>query len=74
VGSWGAYAEYQTKNTILQNLSEVGNIAVAPIISNEPEFSYITNKQTASLVGVAPITCESGRYKGKCIIQGGKEY
>ncbi|TKB48363.1 transposase, partial [Ferrimonas aestuarii] len=33
---------------------------------------YITNKQAASLIGVAPITRESGRFKGKRTIQGGR--
>ncbi|WP_210451496.1 IS110 family transposase, partial [Vibrio crassostreae] len=64
--------EYQTKNTILQSVPGIGNIAAASIISNVPELGYITNKQAASLIGVAPITRESGRYKGKRVIQGGR--
>ncbi len=36
------------------------------------QLGYITNKQAASLIGVAPITRESGRYKGKRVIQGGR--
>lgn len=62
--------EYQTKNTLLQSVPGIGNIAAASIISNVPELGYITNKQAASLIGVAPITRESGRYKGKRVIQG----
>ncbi len=64
--------DYQTKNDILQSVPGIGNIAAASIISNVPELGYITNKQTASLIGVAPITRESGRYKGKRVIQGGR--
>ncbi|MCE9777441.1 IS110 family transposase [Shewanella algae] len=64
--------EYQTKNTLLQSVPGIGNIAAASIISNVPELGYITNKQAASLIGVAPITRESGRYKGKRVIQGGR--
>jgi transposase len=64
--------EYQDKNTILQSVPGIGNIAAASIISNVPELGYITNKQAASLIGVAPITRESGRYKGKRVIQGGR--
>ncbi|UZD56823.1 IS110 family transposase [Shewanella algae] len=64
--------EYQTKNTLLQSVPGIGNIAAASIISNVPELGYITNKQAASLIGVAPITRESGRYKGKQVIQGGR--
>ncbi|WP_447077855.1 transposase, partial [Shewanella algae] len=58
--------------TLLQSVPGIGNIAAASIISNVPELGYITNKQAASLIGVAPITRESGRYKGKRVIQGGR--
>ena len=64
--------DYQTKNDILQSVPGIGNIAAASIISNVPERGYITNKQAASLIGVAPITRESGRYKDKRVIQGGR--
>lgn len=64
--------EYQNKNTILQSVPGIGDIASASIISNVPELGYITNKQAASLIGVAPMTRESGRYKGKRVIQGGR--
>ncbi|WP_234497977.1 IS110 family transposase [Vibrio maritimus] len=64
--------EYQSKNTLLQSAPGIGNIAAASIISNVPELSYITNKQAASLIGVAPITRESGRYKGRRVVQGGR--
>ncbi|WP_413282464.1 IS110 family transposase [Vibrio sp. MA40-2] len=64
--------EYQAKNMILQSMPGVGKIVAASIISNVPELGYITNKQAASLIGVAPITKESGRFKGKRTIQGGR--
>ena len=65
-----ACPEYQTKNALLQSVPGIGSIAAASIISNVPELGYITNKQAASLIGVAPVTKESGRYKGKRVIQG----
>jgi transposase len=64
--------EYKEKNTLLQSVPGIGNIAAISIISNVPELGFITNKQAASLIGVAPITKESGRYKGKRTIQGGR--
>ncbi|MBE1273297.1 IS110 family transposase [Enterovibrio baiacu] len=64
--------EYQAKNAILQSVPGIGNIAAASIISNVPELGYINNKQASSLIGVAPMTKESGRYKGKRVIQGGR--
>lgn len=64
--------EYQAKNELLQSMPGVGKIVAASIISNVPELGYITNKQASSLIGVAPITRESGRQKGKRMIQGGR--
>ncbi|MGZ2283967.1 IS110 family RNA-guided transposase [Vibrio alginolyticus] len=64
--------EYQAKNTILQSMPGVGKVLAASLISNVPELGFITNKQASSLIGVAPVTRESGRFKGKRLIQGGR--
>ncbi|MFV8449783.1 IS110 family transposase [Vibrio campbellii] len=64
--------EYQAKNTILQSMPGVGKVLAASLISNVPELGFITNKQASSLIGVAPITRESGRFKGKRMIKGGR--
>ena len=64
--------DYQAKDTILRSMKGIGKIASASLISNLPELGYITNKQAAALVGVAPINRESGRYKGMSQIQGGR--
>ena len=64
--------EYQTKSTILQSMPGVGKVLAASLISNVPELGFITNKQASSLIGVAPITRESGRLKGKRMIKGGR--
>lgn len=64
--------EYSAKNSILQSMKGVGEIAAASLISNLPELGYMTNKQAAALVGVAPMNKESGRYKGMRKIQGGR--
>ena len=64
--------DYQAKSDILQSMPGIGKIAAASIISNLPELGYINNKQAASLVVVAPMNRESGRYKGLRTIQGGR--
>lgn len=65
-------ADYQAKNEILQSMKGIGKITSATLISYMPELGYMTNKQAAALVGVAPINKESGRYKGQRKIQGGR--
>ncbi|QQX79218.1 IS110 family transposase [Shewanella sp. KX20019] len=65
-------ADYQAKNLILQSMKGIGKIAATSIISNLPELGYINNKEASSLVGVAPMNKESGRFKGHRKIQGGR--
>ncbi|RYV01533.1 IS110 family transposase [Shewanella sp. OPT22] len=64
--------DFQAKNVILQSMKGIGKIAAASIISNLPELGYINNKEASSLVGVAPMNKESGRFKGQRKIQGGR--
>ena len=37
-----------------------------------PELGTLHEKQAAALVGLAPINCESGKYKGRRRIKGGR--
>ncbi|EEX92183.1 transposase IS116/IS110/IS902 [Vibrio orientalis CIP 102891 = ATCC 33934] len=64
--------EYRSKSMILKSCPGIGDIAAASLISNLPELGYITNKQAASLVGVAPIAKESGSCRKRRVVQGGR--
>ena len=50
----------------------VGNVVAFTLLSDLPELGYMTNKQASALVGVAPINRESGLYKGRRGIRGGR--
>jgi transposase len=64
--------EYKAKNDIIQSVPGVGNVVAFNLLSEMPELGYINNKEAASLVGVAPFNRESGSYKGKRMIRGGR--
>ena len=64
--------EYNSKNEIIQSVPGVGKVVAFSLLSDMPELGYISNKQAASLVGVAPFNRESGAYKGKRMIRGGR--
>lgn len=64
--------EYKEKNDIIQSMPGIGNVVAFNLLGNMPELGYITNKQAAALVGVAPINKESGSYTGKSKIRGGR--
>lgn len=50
----------------------IGKVSAATLISYLPELGLLNSKEIAALVGVAPMNKESGRYKGKQVIQGGR--
>ena len=50
----------------------VGKVVSFSLLSNMPELGYLTNRQAAALVGVAPINKESGVYQGQRKIRGGR--
>ena len=64
--------EYKAKNDIIQRVPGVGNVVAFNLLSEMLELGYINNKEAASLVGVAPFNRESGSYKGKRMIRGGR--
>ena len=64
--------EYSAKNNIIQSMPGVGNVVAFNLLCNMPELGYLTNKEAAALVGVAPINRESGLYKGQRRILGGR--
>lgn len=64
--------EYKTKNELIQSMPGIGNVVAFNLLSDMPELGTISNKEAASLVGVAPFNRESGSYTGKRMIRGGR--
>lgn len=59
---------WKHKASIIQSIPGVGEATAAALISHMPD----DGKQIAALLGVAPYTQESGQYKGKASIYGGR--
>lgn len=64
--------DYRAKSELVQSMPGIGKISAAALISYLPELGLMNSKQVASLVGVAPMNKESGKYKGKQVTQGGR--
>ena len=58
---------------ILTSIPGVSRTTSATILAELPEIGTLESRQAASLAGVAPMTRESGTWKGKSFIQGGRE-
>lgn len=57
---------------ILRSIPGIGPVASSTLIAELPELGKISGEQAASLVGLAPITRESGQWKGRSSIMGGR--
>lgn len=57
---------------LLQSVPGVGEVLSSTLITELPELGLLSNKQLASLVGVAPFPRESGKQKGRRFCRGGR--
>ena len=62
----------QRRLDILASIPGIGPTTAMAIIIEMPELGEMDGKQVASLAGLAPITRESGSWKGRSRIQGGR--
>jgi transposase len=58
---------------ILRSIPGIGEVCAATILTEMPEIGDMDRKQVASLTGVAPMTRQSGQWRGKSFIQGGRK-
>lgn len=72
--------ELQTKNDLkpkidlLTSIPGVGKLTASYVLAFLPELGKLKHKQIAALVGVAPFNRDSGLYRGKRFIQGGRAF
>jgi transposase len=57
---------------ILLSIPGVGPATAIALLVDMPELGTMDAKQAASLAGLAPVTRQSGNWKGKSFIQGGR--
>lgn len=64
---------WEKKEKLLESVPGIGERTSRTLLAELPELGQINRKQLAALVGVAPMNQDSGQYKGKQHIQGGRE-
>lgn len=67
-----ASEEFSKKASILRNIPGVGPVLTATLLGCLPELGTLEHKQIAALVGVAPFNRDSGQFRGKRTIFGGR--
>jgi transposase len=63
----------QAKQVILQEIDGIGPTTSNSLLALLPELGNVNRRQIASLVGVAPHPCESGKSVGYRQTQGGRQ-
>jgi len=63
---------WREKEDLLVSFPGIGNTLARTLLAEVPELGELTRREIASLVGVAPFTRQSGHWKGKSMIGGGR--
>lgn len=63
---------FKDKLALLKGLKGVGAGTQAMLMAALPELGTLTHREIAKLVGVAPLNCDSGKFKGKRTTWGGR--
>ena len=61
------------RTEILTSIPGISSVTAAGLIVHMPELGTLTGPRAASLAGLAPVTRESGTWKGRSFIQGGRD-
>lgn len=64
--------DFRNLDRLLRSVPGVGPILGATLTAELPELGQTDHRQISALVGVAPYNCDSGRFKGKRAIRGGR--
>jgi transposase len=64
---WGGKAE------VIDSVPGIGPGTANQLVAELPELGTLNRQEIAKLVGVAPLNCDSGRYRGRRKIGGGRE-
>jgi transposase len=63
---------WREKEELLTSVPGVGKTIARTLVAELPELGHIDRRQAAALVGLAPWTRQSGQWKGKSFIGGGR--
>jgi transposase len=63
---------WKAQEDLLRSFTGIGPVSACTLVAELPELGRLNRKQIASLVGLAPITRDSGTWRGKRAIYGGR--
>ncbi len=63
---------WREKDDLLQSVPGVGPVLSSTLVAELPELGILNRRQIAALAGVAPFNRDSGRFRGKRTVWGGR--
>jgi len=63
---------WRKKDQIIQSIPGAGPILSINLLANVPELGVLNQRQIAALIGLAPLNRDSGRFRGRRCIWGGR--
>jgi transposase len=65
---------WRDRDRLYQSVPGIGPQVSRAVIAQLPEIGTLSGKKAAALVGLAPYNRDSGRFRGKRMIRGGRSY
>jgi transposase len=63
---------WREQENLLRSVPGIGPTTALTLLADLPELGRLDRKAIAALVGVAPLSCESGTWRGRRIVWGGR--
>jgi len=63
---------WRAKDDLLRSIPGVGAVTTLTMLAKCPELGALSRREIAALVGVAPLANDSGQYRGKRVVWGGR--
>jgi transposase len=63
---------WRAQDNLLQSVPGIGSITAFTLIAELPELGHLDRRKLAALVGVAPLNRDSGAWRGRRMIAGGR--
>lgn len=65
---------WRRKEVLMQSVPGVGRVTARNLLADMPELGRLDRRQAAALAGLAPFTRQSGQWRGKSFIGGGRAH
>ena len=64
--------DWRGKSELLQSVPGVGDVTASTLIAEVPELGELNRRRISALIGVAPFNRDSGQFRGRRTIFGGR--